>query len=100
MADIDWGHFADAFKARLTALGLGRNSAAAAWPATSTAMISRACSGKRLSAGSFLLLCSLAELDSFEFLQMARARRVTRKSIRKAVANQAGTEGVTRETCS
>jgi hypothetical protein len=98
MADLDWGHFAHALRGALDSKGLGRNAAASAWPSTNTAMLSRAMAGERLSAGNFILLCGLAGLDPFEFLQVAKQRRVTLAGIRKSLADQTGTEGVTRET--
>lgn len=94
MADIDHARFADDFAARLSGLGYSLSQAAAKWPETDRAMLSRATNGKTLSAGNFLLLCQMAGLDPYLYLTSAKGRRLTRK----IVAQQAVTRGVARET--
>lgn len=98
MADIDRALFAESFAAALKAVGLTQGAAARAWPAANAAMISRALNRKALEAGNFLLLCSLAGLDPFNFLIIVKQRRTTRKAIVKRMRDQTLTEGDKRET--
>lgn len=94
MADFDHDAFAEAFEARLSAIGYTADRAVQKWPDTDKAMISRARNGKPLSSGNMLLLCQMAGLDPFAFLIVKHKRRVTRKTILKQMV----TVPVTRET--
>lgn len=94
MAEIDHRQFAEAFAERLQEIGYSLGRAAQKWPDTNKAMLSRATTGKPISAGNFLLLCQLAGLDPFDFLDTGKQRRVTMKTI----LNQAVTAAAKRET--
>ncbi|RUM97898.1 hypothetical protein EET67_09785 [Pseudaminobacter arsenicus] len=94
MAEIDHRQFAQAFAARLSEIGYSLGRAAEKWPDTNKAMLSRATTGKPISAGNFLLLCQLAGLDPFDFLDTGKHRRVTIKTI----LNQSVTAAAKRET--
>ena len=93
MAEIDFEQFGQAFRARLDALGYSRARAERQWPATDKAMLSRAANGKTLSAGNYLLLCEMAGLDPYAFIDRAPQRRVTRKTLLR----QSDTPAVSRE---
>lgn len=94
MAEIDFARFGDAFEHRLEQLGYSYTDAERKWPSTDRAMLSRACAGKTLSAGNYLLLCQMAGLDPYRFMQPMKRPRFTRK----AILEQAVTRGVARET--
>jgi hypothetical protein len=94
MADIDRGRFAEAFRHRLEQIGYSLHQAARQWPQADMAMLSRAARGVTISAGNYLLLCELAGLDPYAFLDRDPRRRVTVKSILR----QAVTAGASRET--
>lgn len=94
MAEIDLSKFADALQSRLAQLGYSYSKAEEKWPAVERSMLSRAVNAKPLSAGNFLLICSMAGLDPFEFLIARKRRRVTMKSI----VNQAVAAADKRET--
>ncbi|TPN79981.1 hypothetical protein [Mesorhizobium sp. B1-1-2] len=94
MADISFLRFANAFQDRLNDLGYSLRRAEEQWPLTDRAMLSRAINGKKLSAGNFLLLCEMAGLDPYSFLERPPHRRVTLKTI----AAQLVTEPVPCET--
>lgn len=81
MADVAFLRFANAFQDRLNDLGYSLRRAEEQWPDTDRAMLSRAVNAKTLSAGNFLLLCDLAGLDPYLYIERARRRRVTLKSI-------------------
>lgn len=83
MAEIDHAKFAAAISARLQEIGYSLSRAAEKWPQTNKAMLSRATSGKVISAGNLLLISHLAGLDPFAFLIMDKQPRVTMKSILK-----------------
>lgn len=94
MADIDRASFAEALGLRLRQIGYSLHRAADQWPQTDMAMLSRATRGVSISAGNFLLLCELAGLDPYLFLDREPHRRVTLKS----VLRQAVTAPASRET--
>lgn len=94
MAEIDHARFAADFAARLHELGYSLSKACQKWPATDRAMLSRAANAKTLSAGNYLLLCDMAGLEPYAYLQRAKGRRLTLEAIRK----QAVTRAVARET--
>lgn len=94
MARIDHDAFAEAFSARLRALRYSLRSAEEKWPLTDRAMLSRAINGKALSAGNFLLLCEMAGLNPFAFLDRGKDRQTRLKSILDHMV----TDGVARET--
>ncbi|MBB2973967.1 hypothetical protein [Mesorhizobium sp. RMAD-H1] len=95
MAEIAHNRFAGAVAERLAALQVcSFRHAIEKWPHLNTAMLSRACNGRTLSAGNYLLLCRYLGLDPFEFLIEEKRPRITMKSI----LNQAVTASVTRET--
>lgn len=94
MADIDRAGFAEALVQRLKQIGYSLHRAAERWPQTDMAMLSRATRGVSISAGNYLLLCEMAGLDPYAFLDRAPHRRVTLKSIVK----QPVTAGASRET--
>ena len=94
MADIDFATFAETFGQRLREIGYSLRRAEEQWPQTDRAMLSRATNGKPLSAGNFLLLCEMAGLDPYAFLDRDPRRHVTMKSI----LNHMVTQPVQRET--
>lgn len=94
MAEIAFLRFANAFQDRLNDLGYSLRRAEEQWPDTDRAMLSRAINGKTLSAGNYLLLCEMAGLDPYAYLERPPHRRVTLKSI----AEQMVTPPATRET--
>lgn len=83
MAEIDHAKFAAALSDRLREIGYSLSRATEKWPQTNKAMLSRAASGKVISAGNLLLICHLAGLDPFAFLIMDKQPRMTMKSILK-----------------
>jgi hypothetical protein len=94
MADIAFLRFANAFQDRLNDLGYSLRRAEDQWPDTDRAMLSRAINGKTLSAANYLLLCEMAGLDPYAYLERPPHRRVTLKTI----ADQLVTPVATRET--
>lgn len=94
MADLRFDAFAAAFHARLDALGYSLRRAEEKWPLTDRAMLSRAINGKALSAANFLLLCEMAGLDPYAFVERGKQPRHTLKSI----VGQMVTPSVARET--
>ncbi|RVD15422.1 MAG: hypothetical protein EOS73_32085 [Mesorhizobium sp.] len=94
MADIAFLRFANAFHDRLKDIGYSLRRAEHQWPDTDRAMLSRAINAKTLSAGNYLLLCEMAGLDPYAYLERPPHRRVTLKSI----AEQMVTPSATRET--
>lgn len=94
MAEVDRQAFARAFRDRLAEIGYSLRRAEAQWPETDLAMLSRASNGITISAGNYLLLCQMAGLDPYAYLDRSPRRRVTMKSI----LNQAVTPPVKRET--
>lgn len=94
MADVDWNSFADDVKSGLTGQGLSYDGAVSRWPTLNKGLLSRACNGKPLSAGNFLHLCDLLDLDPHCYLAVRKHSRVTMKSI----LEQAVTAVVRRET--
>lgn len=94
MAEIDGPKFASAFAARLDGLGYSIGVAVRKWPLTNKAMLSRGLNGKPLSAGNYLLLCEMAGLDPYAFLDREKSERLTRKD----VISRAVTALATRET--
>ncbi|TPM55330.1 hypothetical protein FJ959_18145 [Mesorhizobium sp. B2-2-4] len=81
MAEISFLRFANDFQDRLNALGYSLRRAEEQWLDTDRAMLSRAINGKTLSAGNYLLLCEMAGLDPYAYLERPPHRRVTLKSI-------------------
>ncbi|BAB54376.1 hypothetical protein [Mesorhizobium japonicum] len=81
MADVAFLRFANAFQDRLNDLGYSLRRAEEQWPDTDRAMLSRAINGKTLSAGNYLLLCEMAGLDPYAYLERQPHRRVTLKTI-------------------
>jgi hypothetical protein len=69
MADVSFHRFANAFQDRLNELGYSLRRAEDQWPDTDRAMLSRAINGKTLSAGNYLLLCEMAGLDPYAYLE-------------------------------
>ena len=94
MADVDCGRFAAAMRCRLDEIGYSLRRAEHQWPQADRAMLSRAVNGKTLSAGNFLLLCELAGLDPYAFIDRGPRRQVTMKTI----VEQMVTPPVQRET--
>lgn len=94
MAEIDGAAFARALSGRLDQLGYSIGRAVEKWPLTNKAMLSRAINGKPLSAGNYLLLCEMAGLDPYAFLDREKSERLTRKD----VISRAVTALATRET--
>lgn len=94
MADVNFVAFADAMRRRLDQIGYSLRAAEQKWPQTDRAMLSRAVNGKTLSAGNYLLLCEMAGLDPYAFIERDPRRRVTLKSI----SEQMVTPSVQRET--
>lgn len=83
MAEVRFDAFADAFQSRLDELGYSLRQAEQKWPQTDRAMLSRAVNGKALSAGNYLLLCEMAGLDPYAFIERGKHRRTSRKTIRE-----------------
>jgi hypothetical protein len=94
MAEVDHASFAEALHNRLQQIGYSLRRAEEQWPQADRAMLSRGVNGKPLSSGNFLLLCELAGLDPYVFLDRAPRRRITMKSL----AKQLVTVGVSHET--
>jgi len=94
MADVDFARFAGALRDRLDQIGYSLRRAEQQWPQTDRAMLSRAVNGKALSAGNFLLLCEMAGLDPYAFVERGARRKVTLKTI----VEQMVTPSVQRET--
>lgn len=82
MAEVRFDAFAEAFQNRLDALGYSLRQAEQKWPQTDRAMLSRAVNGKALSAGNFLLLCEMAGLDPYAFIDRGKHKRTSLKAIR------------------
>lgn len=83
MAEVSFSRFAEAFADRLDVLGYSLRTAEQKWPATDRAMLSRAINGKTLSAGNYLLLCEMAGIDPYLYLERRKHRRSTLKTIVK-----------------
>ncbi|WP_274426769.1 hypothetical protein [Chelativorans sp. YIM 93263] len=98
MAEIDRTAFASAVREQLSARGLSFGDAVAGWPELDKAMLSRACTEKRLSAANLLLVCAVFELDPYRFLKRDKGRRVHLRDIAKSLSEQAVTQGDKRET--
>lgn len=97
MADIAFLRFANAFQDRLKDIGYSLRRAEDQWPDTDRAMLSRAINGKTLSAGNYLLLCELAGLDPYAYLERPQHRRLTLKTIVDQLVTQSATRETTKE---
>ena len=89
MAEVRFDAFADAFQSRLDELGYSLRRAEQKWPQTDRAMLSRAVNGKALSAGNYLLLCEMAGLDPYAFIERGKHRRTSLKTIREQMVTLA-----------
>ncbi|MDZ5697825.1 hypothetical protein [Chelativorans sp. M5D2P16] len=98
MVDIDHAAFARAVRAKLKRRGLSFDRAVDRWPALDKAMLSRACTEKRLSAGNFLLLCEALKLDPYRFLMREKGKRLRMRDIAKRLSSQSVTQVDKRET--
>ncbi|MBN9035481.1 MAG: hypothetical protein J0H53_05385 [Rhizobiales bacterium] len=83
MAEVRFDAFADAFQSRLDELGYSLRQAEQKWSQTDRAMLSRAVNGKALSAGNYLLLCEMAGLDPYAFVERGKHRQTSLKAIRE-----------------
>jgi len=81
MAEVCFSDFAKAFRKRLDKIGYSLRRAEEQWPLTDRAMLSRAVNGKKLSAGNYLLLCEMAGFDPYQFMERAKRKRTTMKTI-------------------
>lgn len=97
MASYDREAFAYHVAAKLRRAKLSGRAAADAWPDTNAALWSRIKNGHEISAGNLLLVCKLLRLAPMRYLVTEKRRRVTMASIGKSIANQAVTDGVSRE---
>ncbi len=103
MADLDLRRFAAAVERGLA--GTSVRQAVARWPETNVALWSRARRGQQpLSAGNYLLVCRLLDLDPFAFLIEAKRvrpapkpRALTLRGILNSLRDQAVTARVSRE---
>lgn len=97
-AEIDWRNFAAAVRLRLDLYGLSYGGAVAKWPDLNKGLLSRACNGKVLSAGNYVLVCQLMQFEAGRFLTFDDKPRVTLRAITESLQNQPVTAAVARET--
>jgi hypothetical protein len=88
MAEIDRALFAVDVRHALEKRDLSYRHAVLAWPVLNVAMLSRACSEQVLSAGNFLALCQVFELDPFRYLAVPEIKR--NQTVSAIVSREAG----------